>query len=265
MTGWRRRWSSEGDRARRARISNAGGATATLGLAAAFAFGLVSAPAAAPACTRTWDGGAGTTVWSTAANWSPDGVPAATDHVCIPAGATVVHSTGSSSVLTIQSAGRLTLSSGTLALTDTGNDSRVADFTQSGGTLAGAGVLRVEGVLRWTGGFQVDAGRTVIAVGGSAVIDSGGGNSVFLEDGRQLDNEGTLDWVSGHIRLGFASTPVRINNSGRFQLADGNSVFRWTGAGLDPQLHNQVGGLMIKANGVSATTVNVPYDNDGTL
>ena len=263
LTGWRGRRASGKDRTRRSLPSTV--VAATVGLAAALALGVVSAPTAAPACTRTWDGGAGTTAWSTAANWSPDGIPAATDHVCIPAGSTVVHANANSSVLSLQSAGQLTLSSGTLALTDAGNESTVSDLTQAGGTLAGAGTLRVEGLLRWTGGFQVDGGRTVVAAGGSALVDPGGSDSVFMEDGRQFDNEGTVDWVSGHIRLGRAAVATRFNNSGRFQLADNHSFFIWTGTGLDPELRNLAGGLMVKAAGAGATTVAVPYDNDGVL
>ena len=41
--------------------------------------------AAAEACTRTWTAGSGT--WTDAADWSPAGVPDATDDVCLPAGA----------------------------------------------------------------------------------------------------------------------------------------------------------------------------------
>ena len=52
---------------------------------------LSAAPStAATACDapdRTWDRGGLTDAWNTAANWSPDGVPLATDHVCIPAAA----------------------------------------------------------------------------------------------------------------------------------------------------------------------------------
>jgi hypothetical protein len=33
--------------------------------------------------TKTWDGGAGTTSWGDAANWSPDGVPTSSDHIVI--------------------------------------------------------------------------------------------------------------------------------------------------------------------------------------
>ena len=62
------------------------------GLIISGATGIGVAPAAdtALSCTDTWTGGAGTTDWGTAGNWST-GVPDATGvDACIPAGATVV-------------------------------------------------------------------------------------------------------------------------------------------------------------------------------
>src|SRR4051794_14837806 len=83
---------------------------------------------AAPACTTTFTGGGGTTAWGTAANWD-NGLPGASSHACIPSGKTAVHSTGTDAVLSIQVAGSLTISGGTLNLTDTGNDSNAASLT----------------------------------------------------------------------------------------------------------------------------------------
>src|SRR5688572_10159992 len=62
----------------------------------------------APACTRSWDGGAGTTDWNTAENWDGTGegqLPVATDHACIPAGANVDHGSGTTAIETLQSEG----------------------------------------------------------------------------------------------------------------------------------------------------------------
>src|SRR5205823_4168769 len=92
-------------------------AVVAVALAAA---GVVAARAgAAPACTISWDGGGGTPAWGTADNWSGNVLPGAGDTVCIPATAAVVHGTGNDSVQSIQVAGALTLSGGTLTLTST--------------------------------------------------------------------------------------------------------------------------------------------------
>ena len=93
--------------------------------------------------TRTFDGGPTRTAtsWQTPANWSGDALPLPTEHVCIPQGKAVEHnSLGTTSILSLQSAGSLLLSFGTLTLTDTtvGNESNATNFTQSAGTLDGA-------------------------------------------------------------------------------------------------------------------------------
>ncbi len=56
--------------------------------AAALALALLAAPSL-HAATRTWDNGAGTNVWGTAANWSGDTLPATSDTVIINNGDTV--------------------------------------------------------------------------------------------------------------------------------------------------------------------------------
>src|SRR5436190_23551138 len=39
---------------------------------------------AAVTCSKTWDHGAASDLWSGANNWNPDGVPGSADVVCIP-------------------------------------------------------------------------------------------------------------------------------------------------------------------------------------
>ena len=94
------------------------GSTTALAAAGAVLWGLIGpgmtvAPAA-PACTISFDRGptGGGTAWETAANWSTDRLPAATDDVCILPGQTVVHSTGTDTVLSIQSQGDLQVTGG---------------------------------------------------------------------------------------------------------------------------------------------------------
>ena len=182
--------------------------------------------AAAPACTITWDGGAvpASTAWATAANWSGDVLPGAADHVCIPAGATVVHSTGTTSILSLQSQGALTLSGGTLSLTDTtvGNESNAVSIVQSNGTLGGAATLIVSSSYQWSFGTQTGAGETRIGVG--ATLTRTGGSTVALTQ-RTLRNGGTVTVTgTGAIQAG---TGARIVNAvgATFDLQADSSVF----------------------------------------
>ena len=124
-------------------------------LAATAASLAASVATAAPACTRSWDGGAGTTDWNEAANWDGAGdgeLPTATDHVCIDAGFTVEHgSAPTTSILSLRSDGDLVVSGGELLLTDTVNGSEVAALTQTGGSVGGPGHAHHPRLVRLVG------------------------------------------------------------------------------------------------------------------
>ena len=76
-------------------------------------------PAGAAACTKTW-GAAASGLWSSAVNWSPAGVPSASDDVCItPNGTYTVTLAGSVSVNSIKVGG----ASGTATLSILGGGS----------------------------------------------------------------------------------------------------------------------------------------------
>ena len=78
-----------------------------------------------------------------------------------------MHSTATTSILSLQSQGALTLSGGTLSLTDAtaGNESNAVSIVQSGGTLGGAATLIVSSSYQWSTGTQTGAGETRIGVG----------------------------------------------------------------------------------------------------
>jgi hypothetical protein len=85
---------------------------AVLGLMSVLGIG-----ASAHAVEKTWDGGAGTANWHDAANWSPDGVPAAADDVVIGAGPAEVlytSTTGDRTVATLSCSTVLRITGGTL-------------------------------------------------------------------------------------------------------------------------------------------------------
>ena len=202
-------------------------AAAVLALAAPFG-------TAAPACTINWDGGGGNNAWGTAANWSTNVLPGTADHVCIPDGATVVHSAGVTTILSLQSSagltsGLLTLSGGTLTLTDTtaGNESTATSFTQSGGTLDGAAVLAISSTYTWTTGTQQGVGQTRIAVG--AMLTKSGPNVANLNS-RTLRVEGTAV-VSGSERAHPERGHDRDGPGGDVRPADGRGSRVGTGGG----------------------------------
>src|SRR5580765_2596360 len=187
---------------------------------------------AAPACTITWDGSAGTTSWHTATNWDTNVVPGAADHVCI-VGSTVVYSTGTTSILSLQAAGPVSLTGGILNLTDTGNASNVATFSQSSGTLGGAGALNVGTAYNWSGGTMSDAATTTIA--GAATLTQSGFTT--LANGRLIENAGIYDFTAD----------VSVNASGV----------------VLPAIHNT--GTLRKSAGLTNAQVFPPLENDGSV
>src|SRR5438874_4467733 len=138
---------------------------ATCVVAAAIVLVLVPAAAsrqsATPAaCTINWDGGAGTTSWTDAANWDTDSLPGPADVVCIAAGApgasvtysdavnTQVSSLSSGKPLTVSlgvltvagpaTLETLTLSGGTAGLN---GSTAIGELDQSDGLLTGSGAV----------------------------------------------------------------------------------------------------------------------------
>lgn len=67
----------------------------------------VGPSAAVDPCTVTWDGGASSTRWQEADNWSTGDLPGASDVVCIPAGASPRHELGDTTVAGIRGEGAL--------------------------------------------------------------------------------------------------------------------------------------------------------------
>ena len=190
---------------------------------------------AAPACVITWDGSASTS-WHTAANWDLDRVPAAGDVACVPAGFTVNFTTGTTTIQTLLSQGSLVHSGGTLNVTGVGaNESDVTDYTLSSGTLGGTGSLAVTGTMTWTGGSMAEAGTTRVAGGATLVRDQQ--NTVFLETGRRVENEGTIDL-----------------RSDRFISVSGSPA---------PLIHNV--GSVVKSAGAGTATILAALENDGVV
>jgi hypothetical protein len=122
-----------------------------------------TAPSAlAAACTRTWDGGAGTAEWATAANWDANTLPGPADIVCL-GGDQVDHLTGTTAVLAIQGgSGQLRVLGGTLSLTSATEPS---SFT---GAVVVSGELRIAGPA--TAGEVVLNGGTLRIDGGTGVL-----------------------------------------------------------------------------------------------
>jgi RHS repeat-associated protein len=156
--------------------------------------------------------------------------------------------------------GELKLSSGTLSMTE-GNTATISGLVMAGGTLTGAGTLKVAETLSWPEGAESTmsgSGSTVLLSGASGSIAVSGGDYANLAK-RALVNEGALTLASGHISL---SEEAKLENRGTFKV---NSEA--TGAiGLAPGGSGKLvnSGTVEKSSGTGVSQVSVPFESSGT-
>jgi hypothetical protein len=214
-------------------------------------------------CTISWDGGAATTSWSAAANWSENRQPGAGDDVCIEAGDVVEHGEWTETeVDSIAGAGKLILSEGELAIEASG-DASIAELELAGGFLTGPGDVSVSEELRWTDGVMDGAGLTRISKGASLLIAREPSGLLQFGGNRLLWNEGAAEWSTGGIWVFGGGTPT-IYNSGSFDATSEDSF----GISTDSTLREAVfynAGLFTKSSGQGETQIELPLVNDGTV
>jgi hypothetical protein len=215
---------------------------------------------AAASCPGTifFDGGAGTNLWQTATNWSTDVLPGAADDVCIPAGRTVTLSSGTHSIATlfVESGASLTISTSTTSLSIGGASDIDGSFSLTGGTLQSAAALTIDGSCAWGGGAMTGAGTTQVA---SGIAISGTGVK-DLTGGRILETSGTTTWAgTGSIRAG-SSTAIR--NFGTWD-AQANTTMSLLSS--PTVFENRAGATFKKSAGTGTTTIDIAFDNAGTV
>jgi hypothetical protein len=185
---------------------------------------------------QTWDGGAGTTNWMDAANWSGDAVPTAASSVSIGS-ATVVIPSGTAYAAIIGNNGHLTIEAGA---TLTVNGAAVGGHTFNNG----AGSLTNHGTLN---------------------ISSGAGafSGLLFQGGVTFNNTGTIN-LSNIGRRGLTLTGGPATNSGTINI----SYVGLNSAGLgDGFLFNAGGtftnsGTIVLGPGISANGL---LQNSGTV
>ncbi len=210
---------------------------------------------------KRFDGGAaGTgTQWDVPANWNNDTLPAAGDHVCIPALAIpgVVFDSGTISVQSVTSEEPFTVSAGTLNLTNAAQPSSFAALTVSGGILGGNANMDVTGTTNWTGGTLTGAGTTT-ANGALSIAST---STKTIGGGRTLVNNGAATYSGGTITM---NTPATIRNAaGRTFDMQFDGAFNWSSGAVVPLFEND--GTFTKSGGTGTANMHVAFDNDGTV
>ncbi len=174
--------------------------------------------------TIVWDGGAGTTLWGDAANWSPDGVPGPNDDVLLaPAAPATIAVTGAFACrnLDVGANALLSVGGGAIAVSQ--------GYTQTAGSVTfGAGSVSVTGATAIQGGTLAITGGSFTAHG--AITLTGG--AVSLGAPGQLVANGTFTLAGGAIDLGTGSLVLDGSftvTSGTFTAATGTTRLAGTG------------------------------------
>jgi hypothetical protein len=191
------------------------------------ATGIGVAPAAdsALSCSDIWTGGAGTTDWAAANNWSTGVVPDGNGvDACIPGGATVVDQNADVVLgeLTIARGSSLTV--GTAGGSEAGTSGAtlsVSSGLDNDGTLTagpsgpGTATLAFDGPVTNTGSFELFGTLTIGAVATSSLTNSGTvgiapGGVIDLARGSQLTNAS-----NGLLAFGIDGPPTSATDYGR--------------------------------------------------
>ncbi len=231
---------------------------------------------------KTWVGGSGS-LWSTAANWSPAGVPTPWDSVVIDNNATVniTSSTDSCGAVTVAVGNTLNISTGTLTVSQSGGGS---------GNVRVAGTLNLYGTLNVAGNFLIAADITGLGVinsySGSTVNFNGSGNqaiglkgtgtlyNVTMTGGGTTKSLDTAITIEGNLTINtnvtFAANGSNIffgggvwDNQGIFSGL--NSVFTLNGSGAQTIYDSRGAGVSpsgVFRFGTLVATGNVKYLHD---
>ncbi|QDU21299.1 PKD domain-containing protein [Urbifossiella limnaea] len=206
--------------------------------------------------TVTWDGGGGNFDWNTAANWSADVLPGASDDVVIDLGSNnfaVTHSAGDTAIQSLRNLASLRLVGGTL---DIAAASSVAKDLFLTSTLSGSGNLSIGGEFAWSGGAMTGAGTTTVLAGGTL---TGTGGHLRLS-GRTLANAGTGSWNSQRFIL---SNGAAVVNSGSFAIG---SLDMYGEAGGGSFTNTTTGSITKTANASTAYIYDgVGFSNAGSV
>lgn len=226
--------------------------------------------------------------WATSADWTPRRLPNSTDNVLINTANlhTITHSKGADTVnsltvgndnlvisggsLTINStssfAHALTVSGGTLALT---GPATTAAFTQSGGTVSGAGTLTVTGPAAFSGS-SLETGPGVTVLQGVSTFSNSA--ALSLDGGRTLENRGTLNLPTfqeidlGLNPFGTALGGGTLKNDAGGTINLGQASFVRDGAGAIGVVN--AGTLELTATPgqvISGATIGAPLSNTGKI
>lgn len=137
-----------------------------------------------------------------------------------------------------------------------------SSFTESGGTLTGAGTLTVSGALTWTNGVMSGTGSTVVSSGGVLNLSSASASNGSMTLSRTLENDGTANWT-GSPSLNF-QTSVYVSggsviNDGTWTANTSSYPYFYGSSGTNLFTNN--GTLTVQGTGGGSFII--PFNNAG--
>jgi len=208
--------------------------------------------------------------WSSINNWSPNQVPVASDTAWITNNGTYTVTLDASATVNSLALGgtsgqqTLANSSYTLTLNQASVVNTNGLFNLSGGSLAGTGLLTIQGQFVWNGG-QINAGSVLtVATSGLLVLTGGSGHYFY----GILTNAGTIQLPAGGGDLqlygscGAAGAIGELVNlpGALVDVQGNNSIDNACGTEL---VINQ--GVVRKSGGTGTTYIYPTFTNSGTL
>ena len=177
----------------------------------------------------TWDGGAGTNNWLDADNWNPNVVPNSLDNVVIPdlAGTPTITIGGTANALTITSAERIAITSGTVTIGNAVTDASTFDLgiAISAGTLTGKGSLTTHGSSTWSGSAQLGSSGQALVLNNASDGSWTFSASVVNLQTATFNNSGTFTQTAGQLGINTSTFNNLVGATFNLQDSLANPAF----------------------------------------
>lgn len=173
---------------------------------------------------KTWNGSSGTGNWNTPANWTPGGVPTASDDVIIPTGFTVDSNGGTVNSITLEGNAVLNLN-GNLTFSEPSAFASESTLNWSNGTISGWEPLAASGTINLTTANNKTLGGGVVLENSGTIniIDTG---DLYITNGtlRNLSS-GTIDLQVANGNLSYTSGASHVlENAGLIKATSDATV-----------------------------------------
>ena len=203
------------------------------------------------------------TGWSTAANWSPNGLPTSTDEVLISTNTAAVttFTTAAAQNVAVENGKSLSISSGTLTLA-TGSGAGVLAIGGVGAgtfSISSTGTLIASNVVMSPG-----AGSSTIALTGAGTLNIGGGTGVITNGGGAGVSILEVDAVVGALgvsSVNVSQMKIGVNNvTGSLTINSGQSYTASTSVEVARAITGTAGTGTLNLNGGTLTTATLLFN-----